>query len=92
MYQEPTFQNLAYYYLMQQPQQPWNPQMWKNWPPHPTQTQPWKQGWQGQAYGRAQPTNPLHTPPSYPQYPPNMQQLLPSFTPPTLPPIPLVPQ
>ena len=66
--------------------------MWKNWPSQPTQTQPWQQGWRGQSYGGTQPTTPLHTPPSYCPMTPNMQQLLPGFTPPALPPIPPVPQ
>ena len=53
--------------------------MWKHWPSHPTQHQPWKQG-----YGGVQPTTSSHIP-TYSPYPPNIQQLLPGFTPSSLP-------
>jgi hypothetical protein len=89
MYQDPTPQPSSYYPLFQQQQQPqqqpqWN---WPNWPPQNVSTpQPWD--WRGHNYGsNQQPAVPMPPNPNT-QYPPNMQQLLPGFIPPPLPPIP----
>jgi hypothetical protein len=89
-YQEPSPQSSSYYPPFSQQQHPWN---WPNWPSQNAPAQPWYQGWRNPNFGNNQQQHAVPVPQNpYTQYPPNMQQLLPGFTPPPLPPIPQNPQ
>jgi len=90
-YQEPSPQSSSYYPpFSQQQQHPWN---WPNWPSQNASAQPWYQGWRYPNFGNKEHQHVVPVPQNpYMQYPPNMQQLLPGFTPPPLPPIPQNPQ
>jgi hypothetical protein len=89
-YQEPSPQSSSYYPPFSQQQHPWN---WPNWPSQNAPAQPWYQGWRNPNFGSNQQQHAVPMPQNpYTQYPPNMQQLLPGFTPPPLPPIQQTPQ
>jgi len=91
MYQEPSPQPSSYYPpFSQQQKHPWN---WPNWPPQNVPAQPWYQGWRDPNFGNNQQQHAVPIPQNpCTQYPPNIHQLLPSFTPPPLPPIQQTPQ